>query len=89
MLLDHASGTNEEADEDLRTALEQINGNTQLSEHYLQLARDLDVMEVLPTSRFHNEGIKTWWRKYCSPLDQIAATLRPDRSRFAAKNLRK
>jgi 26S proteasome regulatory subunit N1 len=46
MILDHASGTNEEADEDLRTELEQINGNTQLSEHYLQLARDLDVMEA-------------------------------------------
>ena len=46
VILDHASGTNEEPDEELRTQLEQINGNTQLSEHYLQLARDLDVMEV-------------------------------------------
>ena len=46
VILDHSSGANQEADEDLRAELEAINGNTRLSEHYLQLARDLDVMEA-------------------------------------------
>ena len=46
VLLDHSSGTNEESNEELRSELEAINGNTRLSEHYLQLARDLDVMEA-------------------------------------------
>lgn len=46
VLLDLANGTNEVTDEDLRSELEAINGNTRLSEHYLQLARDLDVMEA-------------------------------------------
>ena len=46
VLLDFESGPNKEADEERRQELEQINGNSQLSEQYLQLARDLDVMEA-------------------------------------------
>ena len=46
ILLDFESGENQESDEDRRQELEQINGNSQLSEQYLQLARDLDVMEA-------------------------------------------
>lgn len=46
VLLDFESGANREADENLRQELEQINGNSRLSEQYLQLARDLDVMEA-------------------------------------------
>ena len=46
MLLDFEEGVNKEADEEWRQELEQINGNSHLSEQYLQLARDLDVMEA-------------------------------------------
>lgn len=45
VLLEHHTGTNEEPDVYLRNELESINGNEHLSEHYLQLAREMDVME--------------------------------------------
>lgn len=46
VLLDFEHGVNKEPDSDRRQDLEQINGNSHLSEQYLQLARDLDVMEA-------------------------------------------
>lgn len=45
-LLDFESGINKADNEQEQQELEQINGNTHLSEQYLQLARDLDVMEA-------------------------------------------
>mgnify|MGYP001142518476 CR=1 FL=1 len=46
LILDLAEGPAAVEDEELREALQQIISNTRLSEQYLSLARDLDVMEA-------------------------------------------
>ena len=44
-VLDYEEGPAAVADEELQTELREINANSRLSQQYLDLARDLDVME--------------------------------------------
>jgi RPN1 N-terminal domain len=58
--IDIESGPAEVADEALREQLQQIMRNAKLSEMYLSLARDLDVMEPKAP-----DEVRLWWHGSC------------------------